>query len=95
MGGLIDRYEVSHRKKLADREERDKARLKHTFKKEMKGAIREIRKDASFIANVSLSEQMARDQARRAKIKSLFQGLELEQHDANMERKERAKKRRV
>jgi nucleolar protein 14 len=38
--------------------------LKHLAKKEKKGAIRELRKDAKFIARVRLNEQLARDQER-------------------------------
>lgn len=37
------------------KQERDK--LLHEYKREMKGALREIRKDRSFIARVKVSEQ--------------------------------------
>jgi nucleolar protein 14 len=39
---------------------RESLKLKHKYKREMKGAIREIRRDRSFIANIKLKETMRR-----------------------------------
>lgn len=35
----------------------EKEKLMHQYKKEMKGALREIRKDKNFLARVKMSEQ--------------------------------------
>ncbi|KAJ0057210.1 hypothetical protein NL108_002157, partial [Boleophthalmus pectinirostris] len=40
------------------REEREKERLKHKYKKEFKGALREIRKDSRFLAREKLNDVM-------------------------------------
>lgn len=38
----------------------ERLKLKHKYKKEMKGAIREIRRDRSFLAKLKLKETMKR-----------------------------------
>jgi nucleolar protein 14 len=55
-----------------EREEREMAKLKHEYKKEMKGAIRELRKDNSFIAQEQSRKRKERDQAYNSKIKSIY-----------------------
>lgn len=48
------------KKRGSTREEKEKERLKHKYKKEFKGALREIRKDSRFLAREKLSEVMNR-----------------------------------
>lgn len=48
------------KKRGCTREEREKERLKHKYKKEFKGALREIRKDSRFLAREKLNEVMNR-----------------------------------
>lgn len=48
------------KKRGSSREEREKERLQHKFKKEFKGALREIRKDSRFLAREKLNEVMNR-----------------------------------
>ncbi|XP_055731140.1 nucleolar protein 14 [Salvelinus fontinalis] len=57
------------------KEEREKERLKHKYKKEFKGALREIRKDTRFLAREKLNEVMGRDAERKRKVKELFGSL--------------------
>uniref|UniRef100_A0A672GF64 NOP14 nucleolar protein homolog (yeast) n=1 Tax=Salarias fasciatus TaxID=181472 RepID=A0A672GF64_SALFA len=52
-----------------------KERLKHKYKKEFKGAVREIRKDSRFLAREKLTEVMNRDAERKRKVKELFGSL--------------------
>lgn len=42
------------------KEEKERERLKHKYKKEFKGALREIRKDTRFLAHTKLSDTMRR-----------------------------------
>lgn len=42
------------------RQEKERERLKHKFKREHKGALREIRKDSRFLASEKLKEVMGR-----------------------------------
>ncbi|XP_041916607.1 nucleolar protein 14 isoform X2 [Alosa sapidissima] len=54
------------------KEQREQERLKHKYKKEFKGALREIRKDTRFLAQEKLSDVMRRDSERNRKVKELF-----------------------
>lgn len=63
------------KKRGSTREEKEKERLKHKYKKEFKGALREIRKDSRFLAREKLNEVMSRDEERKRKVKELFGSL--------------------
>ena len=47
-------------------------RLQRMYKRELKGAKRELRKDSAFLAEVQLNERMAKDQDYRAKVKGIY-----------------------
>ncbi|XP_042603952.1 nucleolar protein 14 [Cyprinus carpio] len=55
------------------KEEKERERLKHKYKREFKGALREIRKDTRFLAREKLSDVMSRDAER--KVKELYGSL--------------------
>ncbi|XP_037548087.1 nucleolar protein 14 [Nematolebias whitei] len=63
------------KKRGCTREEREKERLKHKYKREFKGALREIRKDSRFLAREKLNETMSRDAERKRKVKVLLGSL--------------------
>ncbi|KAF9930670.1 nucleolar complex protein 14 [Linnemannia zychae] len=60
-------------------------KLKVQYKKEKKGAIRELRKDAQFIAREKLRVQREKDSEYNAKIKGIMSGLEADQGEKNAE----------
>ena len=62
-----------------DRERSDLSKLKAEHKKERKGALRELRKDASFMARESLKEKKERDQAYEKKFKRLVAEIQGEE----------------
>nr|XP_057910411.1 nucleolar protein 14 [Doryrhamphus excisus] len=57
------------------KEQREAERVHHKYKKEFKGALREIRKDSRFLAGEKLNEVMSRDAERKRKVKELFGSL--------------------
>ncbi|KAJ8402380.1 hypothetical protein AAFF_G00368690 [Aldrovandia affinis] len=63
------------KKRGSSKQEREREKLKHKYKKEFKGALREIRKDTKFLAREKLSEIMSRDAERKRKVKELFGSL--------------------
>ncbi|XP_061555087.1 nucleolar protein 14 [Phycodurus eques] len=63
------------KKRGVTREQKEEHRLRHKYKKEFKGALREIRKDARFLAGEKLSNVMRRDAERKRKVKELFGSL--------------------
>ncbi|KAF9122324.1 nucleolar complex protein 14 [Mortierella sp. GBA39] len=68
-------------------------KLEVQYKKEKKGAIRELRKDAQFVAREKLRVQREKDSEYNAKIKGIMSGLEADQGEKNAEsRMKQAKK---
>ncbi|XP_057282652.1 nucleolar protein 14 [Pezoporus wallicus] len=63
------------RKQGSSKQEQERKQLIHKHKRELKGAIREIRKDNQFLARMQLSEIMERDAARKRKVKELLGSL--------------------
>ncbi|KAJ3014689.1 nucleolar complex protein 14 [Thoreauomyces humboldtii] len=58
-----------------DRERADAAKLKYEYKKEFKGAVRELRKDAAFVARKRLLETRAKDGEYKKKMDKIMGGL--------------------
>ena len=54
-----------------DRERADSTRLRKEFKRERKGALRELRKDSRFIARTQLKDKKERDEAYEKKMRRL------------------------
>ncbi|KAL9128249.1 MAG: hypothetical protein Q9217_003039 [Psora testacea] len=77
-----------------NRERAELSKLKAEHKKERKGALRELRKDASFIARESLKEKKERDLAYEKKYKRLVAEIQGEEgREANLyEKEKRARK---
>lgn len=44
----------------------------HKYKKEMKGAVREIRRDRTFLAKLKIKQQLKSDEERKRKVKEIF-----------------------
>ncbi|KAG7473141.1 hypothetical protein JOB18_025811 [Solea senegalensis] len=63
------------KKRGSTKEQKEQERLKHKYKKEFKGALREIRKDSRFLATEKLNEVMSRDAERKRKVKELMGSL--------------------
>ncbi|XP_008500049.1 nucleolar protein 14 [Calypte anna] len=63
------------RKQGSSKKEQERKQLIKRHKRELKGAIREIRKDNKFLARIQLSEIMERDSARKRKVKELLGSL--------------------
>lgn len=62
-----------------DRERAEASKLKAEFKKERKGALRELRKDGNFIARESLREKKERDAAYEKKYRRLVAEIQGEE----------------
>jgi nucleolar protein 14 len=69
--------------------------LRHQVKQERKGAIRELRKDARFLATVQQKRQMEEAKAYNARMKKVFSSIEGERAEqkASDREKTREKKR--
>ncbi|KAK4906015.1 nucleolar complex protein 14, partial [Elasticomyces elasticus] len=76
-----------------DRERAESNRLKKEYKREKKGAIRELRKDASFIAREKLREKKERDAEYESKYRRLVAEIQSQEgRAANEYERERGRK---
>lgn len=79
-----------------DRERADMAKLKAEHKKERKGAMRELRKDANFMAREKLRLKKEKDAAYEKKYKRLVSEIQGEEgHESKIYEKEKAARKRA
>ncbi|XP_061440677.1 nucleolar protein 14 [Rhineura floridana] len=69
------------RKQESNKREQERKRLVHKHRRELKGAVREIRRDNQFLARMQLAEIMERDSERKRKVKQLFRSLAQQEGD--------------
>ncbi|KAH7162760.1 nucleolar protein 14 [Dactylonectria estremocensis] len=78
-----------------DRERAELAKLKAEHKKERKGAMRELRKDANFMAREKLRIKKAKDEAYEKKYKRLVAEIQSEEgRESNAYEREKAARKR-
>lgn len=56
-------------------------RLGQKYKREMKGAMREVRRDNQFLAQHQLNEQIEKDEERKRKVKQIYRELATQEGD--------------
>ncbi|KAF5371229.1 hypothetical protein D9758_004151 [Tetrapyrgos nigripes] len=79
-----------------DRERNEEVKLKREYKKEKKSAIRELRKDARFLAGVEQAKQKEKDRAYSESLKKVFGSIEGERAEQKaMEREKMKEKKRA
>lgn len=96
----IPKFEASSssymRRKDPDHERNEAAKLRHQYKQERKGAIRELRKDARFLAGVAMQKQLEKDRTYNERMKRVFGSIESERAEEKaMEREKKKDKRRA
>ncbi|XP_023944280.2 nucleolar protein 14 homolog [Bicyclus anynana] len=65
------------------RENAERARLQVKYKKEMKGALREIRRDKAYIASVKIRQKIQSDNVRKEKVKQIYKDASIQQGELN------------
>lgn len=77
-----------------DKERSEAKKLQKEYQRERKGALRELRKDANFIARQQLSEKRARDAEYEKKYRRLVAEIQGEEgHEAKEYEKEKRKRK--
>ncbi|KAJ3847822.1 nucleolar protein 14 [Lentinula lateritia] len=77
-----------------DKERNEAAKLRNEYKKERKGAIRELRKDARFLAGVQQAQQKEKDKGYSERMKRVFGSLESERAEEKAMEREKAKEKK-
>jgi nucleolar protein 14 len=68
--------------------------LRAQYKQERKGAIRELRKDARFLAGVEQRKQIEKDRAYNDRMRKVFGSIEGERAEEKRMEKEKTKEKR-
>ncbi|KAL4141856.1 hypothetical protein QTP88_004412 [Uroleucon formosanum] len=69
--------------KTESKEKAERSKLLHRYKREMKSAVREIRKDNSFLSKLKYHEQTKSDVERRNKVKQIYSWGANQAHEIN------------
>jgi nucleolar protein 14 len=77
-----------------DHERNEASKLRYQLKQEKKGAIRELRKDAKFLAAVEHKQQTEKDRAYKDHMNKAFSSLEGERAEQKAMDREKAKEKR-
>lgn len=77
-----------------DHERNESVKLRRQYKEERKGAIRELRKDARFLASVEQEEQKEKDRRYQERMKRVFSSIESERAEQKSMEREKAKAKR-
>lgn len=82
------------RKKDPDYERNEEAKLRYQLKQEKKGAIRELRKDARFLATVEQKRQLEKDREYNERLNKAFNSIESERAEQKAMEREKAREKR-
>ena len=85
-------YNMDRKAKSASSERDEQKKLEYMYKKEMKGAIRELKRDTQFMATEKLKETRAKDQAYKKMINQIQGSIGNEAGDAKAEHKVKKRK---
>lgn len=67
--------------KSMSKEKAEREKLLHKYKREFKGAIREIRRDRNFLAKVQIEQQIKSDAERKYKVNEIFGQAAIQQNE--------------
>lgn len=94
----IPRFEHTSSKYLRNRdpdhERNEAAKVKAQYKQERKGAIRELRKDARFLASEQQKKEKEKDRAYNDRMKKVFGSLESERAEQKAMDKEKLREKK-
>ncbi|XP_015120111.1 nucleolar protein 14 homolog [Diachasma alloeum] len=79
----IERVYDGKKHRPMSKEKAEKEKLMHKLKKEMKGAIREVRRDAAFLAKVQIKNQIKSDTERKRKVREIMNEGAVQQAELN------------
>ncbi|KAG6849311.1 hypothetical protein H0H93_009501 [Arthromyces matolae] len=92
---FVPKFEMSSsnylRNQDPDRDRNEAAKLRNQYKQERKGAIRELRKDAKFLAGAEQQKQKEKDRAYHERMKRVFGSIEGERAEEKSMEREKAK----
>ena len=82
------------RRQDPDHEKNEASKLRNQYKQERKGAIRELRKDARFLAVVEQKKEIEKDRAYNERMRRALGSIEGERAEEKAMEREKAKDKR-
>lgn len=82
------------RRKDPNHEKNETAKLRYQLKQEKKGVVRELRKDARFLASVEQKSQLEKDKEYNERLKRAFASIESERAEQKVMEREKAREKR-
>ncbi|XP_063703313.1 nucleolar protein 14 homolog [Culicoides brevitarsis] len=83
-------FDGSRKHKVTSKVKAEREKLLHKFKREKKGAMREIRRDNEYLRKLKLKQQIESDRIRKDKVKRIYSEAFAQQGELNaMERKKK------
>ncbi|KIK96407.1 hypothetical protein PAXRUDRAFT_825971 [Paxillus rubicundulus Ve08.2h10] len=82
------------RRQDPDQDRNEASKLRYQLKQERKGAIRELRKDAKFLAAAEHKKQAEKDRAYKDRMNKAFNSLEGERAEQKVMERDKAKEKR-
>ncbi|KAJ2712218.1 nucleolar complex protein 14 [Coemansia spiralis] len=98
IASVAPRFESSYSHEVhydPDRVRAETTKLKRQLARERRGAVRELRRDAQFVASQRLDEQLEKDKQYAAKMKRAWSVLETEQGEMKKLDRQRIKERKA
>ena len=77
-----------------DHERQEASKLRRQYKEERKGAIRELRKDARFLAGVEQERRIEKDRSYHDRMKKVFGSIEMERAEEKALEREKVREKR-
>jgi nucleolar protein 14 len=77
-----------------DHERKEASKLRNQYKQEKKGAIRELRKDARFLAGIERKKQIEKDRAYNVRMKRVLGSIEGERAEEKTLAREKAREKK-
>ncbi|XP_049778606.1 nucleolar protein 14 homolog [Schistocerca cancellata] len=75
-------------------EKQEREKLLHKYRRELKGAVREIRRDRAFLTKVKLKQTLKSDLERKEKVKEIFGSAAMQQGELNLLKRKKEAGRR-
>jgi len=82
------------RRKDSNHGKNETAKLRYQLKQEKKGVVRELRKDARFLASVEQKSQLEKDKEYNERLKRAFTSIESERAEQKAMEREKAREKR-
>lgn len=82
------------RRQDPDHERNEASKLRNQYKQERKGAIRELRKDARFLAGVEQKKQADKDHEYKDRMKRVFGSIEGERAEEKAVEREKSREKK-